>query len=413
MNREQWLTLPGPVRDFIWDNIEDVNKQIIDQFALNEEQVDFILDLQDRLFLKRADVLELPQLLTSLPQADKVDLRLLALAMAEKVLWPLQDYLVNVDRLILRLGGKVPKIQHLKDASQNQQRTFPETTRGMIRQLMEEYEDFKDLRLSAKKIYGLTGNFLTPTVDNWLKDYVHFLGAGYHNSLQRAQYLAKAPNALNLSEKEKESLRNVLLSYDDNLILDWQFVDGMLVAQEQQADDIETKEQKVDINTSVKNLEEHLKQMETVFLPTDFLLSEAGGDLLKLRDILWQALGLQDRAKILTCLKIFIEKKLLDNILIEDSRLRNILKRFISVRYGNALASWLDNNQDKLLNRRLFLEMVLSEKMQLDEDEATVAAFYLTNIWPKSGQIVYLDQASGRLKWRGLQVVKNQLLWIE
>lgn len=411
MDREQWLTLPEPVQDFVWYKLDNLNQELGSQFGLNTEQLDFISDLEDRLFLKRMDVLDLPQRLASLPQATSLDLRVLSLEIATRFLWPLQDYLSNIDRLILRLGGKVPLRQHLK-GTLNQAKTFPSETTGMVRQLLIEYADFKDLRLSGKKIYGNDGRFLTPTLDNWLKDYVHFLGAGYHNSLQRAQYLAKAPNSLGLSSEERESLRNILMSYDDNIILWWQVADSFLTAK-LIAKPADPANKKIDLEIVVKNLEKNLKQVEEVVLPTDFIMSEAGNDLFKLRDVLWQALGMQDRTKILTCLKVLAERKVLDSMLTEDNRFKSILKRFLTVRYGNSLNNWLENNQDKLISRRLFFELVLEEKMNLAEDESTVAAFYLTNVWPKSGQVVYLDQQDGRLKWRGLQVINNQLAWIE
>ncbi len=411
MDREQWLTLPEAIQDFVWYKLDNINQELVSQFSLDADQLDFISELEDQIFLKKIDVLDLPQRLAKIPRAEILDLRLLSLQIATKLLWPIQDYLFSVDRLILRLGGKVPLPQHLK-GSVNQTKSFPGEIKGMVRQLLLQYDDFKDLRLSGKKIYSQDGRMLLPSLDNWLQDYVHFLGAGYHNSLQRAQYLAKAPNALELSSEEKESLRNVLLSYDDNVILWWQLLNGFLTAKVIEDQNV-NKSKEVDLEAAVKNLEKNLKQIESVVLPTDFIMSEAGNDIFKLRDVLWQALGVQDRTKILTCLKVLAEKKVLDALLIEDNRFRNILKRFITVRYGNSLAAWLDNNQDKLISRRLFLEMVLEEKMKLAEDESTVAAFYLTNIWPKSGQVVYLDQKEGVLKWRGLHLINNQLAWIE
>lgn len=411
MQIEELEKLPAEISDYVFSvKFVDFNTELQQKYSLNPAQMGLIMDLEDSLILKKISVLDLPAYLEKMEFAQQKDLRAIALDIANILLWPIQDYLTNVDRLILRLGGKVPLHQFLK--SDVQAKTFPEHTKGMVRQLLSEYEDFKDLRLSGKKIYSSDGRLLMPSVDNWLKDYVRFLGAGYHNSLQRSQYLAKAPNALELSNEERESLRNILLSYDDNVVLSWHYADGLLMAELPTSHD-EASDKKIDLEVVVKNLEAHLKQIETVVLPTDFIMSEAANDIFKLRDVLWQALGVQDRTKILTCLKVLAEKKVLDAMLTEDNRFRNILKRFVTVRYGNSLGTWLENNQDKLISRRLFLEMVLEEKMKLTEDEATVAAFYLTNIWPKSGQVVYLDQQDGVLKWRGLQVINNQLTWIE
>ena len=412
MNREQWLTLPEPVRDFIWDAIDPCHEEIGSKFGLNNKQLNFIRDLEDRLFLKKMEVLDFPQQLANLPQGDNIDLRSLALEISNKLLWPLNDFLSNIDRLILRLGGKVPMPIHLKGALA-QKKTFPSGTTSTVRQLLSEYDDFKELRLSGKKIIDNNGRFIMPSVDNWLKDYIHFLGAGYHNSLQRAQYLAKAPNALDLSTNERENLRNFLLSYDDNVLMYWELSEGLLQVKIISKDEKIGESKKIDLEVAVSELQNNLKSIEQLVLPEDFIMSEAGNDFFKLRDVLWQALGVQDKVKILSCLKVLSNRKSLDAMLAEDSRYRSILKRFISVRYGSNLDNWLDNNLDKLLTRRLFLEMILQEKMHLVEAEATIIAFYLTNLWPQSGQVVYLDKNDGQLKWRLLQLVINQITWVE
>jgi hypothetical protein len=89
------------------------------------------------------------------------------------------------------------------------------------------------------------------------------------------------------------------------------------------------------------------------------------------------------------------------------------LKRFIGVRYGSSVSLWFASNQDKLLARRLFLELILVDKLRMLESESAVAAFYLTSQWAQSGQVTYLDQKDGQLKWRNLQVTKNQLSWLD
>lgn len=412
MNQAQWLSLPEPVRDFVWDKRGDINEELTDKYQLSDQQSTYIRDVEDRLILKQSGVLDLPQFMEKLPAVGGLNLRELSLDITYQVLWPLQDYLNNVDRLILRLGGKVPLPIHLKGALA-QKKTFSSGTTSAVRQLLVEYDDFKELRLSGKKIIDNNGRFITPSVDNWLKDYIHFLGAGYHNSLQRAQYLAKAPNALDLSPSERENLRNFLLSYDDNVLMYWEINEGLLQVKIISKDEKTGMGKKIDLDAAVQELQANLRKIEQLVLPEDFIMSEAGNDLFKLRDVLWQALGVQDKVKILSCLKTLSNRKALDVALLEDNRFRSILKRFIGVRYGSSLNNWLDSNVDKLLARRLFLEMILQEKMRLVEAEATIVAFYLTNLWPQSGQVVYLDQNDGQLKWRLLQIIKNQITWVE
>ncbi|MFA5126879.1 MAG: hypothetical protein WC465_02670 [Patescibacteria group bacterium] len=404
--------LPTEVKDIIFSNdLVEKNQALADKFLLNQSQINLILDLENLLFLKKLSPLDLPTRLESMERASYYDLRAITLDIAQNILWPLQDYLQNVDRLILRLGGKVPRAQHLKSVTL-QKRLFPSSASGTVKQFLSSFDDFKELRLTAKKITDNNGRLITPSVDNWLKDYNHFLGAGYHNSLQRAQYLAKGPNCVPLELGEKESLRNFLLSYDDDLGMQWENNEGMLKVQLPVSAPKSDKPVKVDLDKAVAELQQNIKKIEQIALPADFILSEAGNDLFKVRDILWQAVGTEDKEKALSCLKVLVEKKSLDSLIAEDNRFRSILKRFIGIRYGSGFNNWLEGNSDKLLARRLFLEMILADKLRWPEAEAATIAFYLTNLWPQSGQVVYLDATDGNLKWRIMQVMKdNQLAW--
>lgn len=404
--------LPKEIRDYIYsENLIKNNSQIFEKYPLNREQIYFISDLENIVFLKKISTLDFPTRLEEMERASYYDLRAISLDIATNIFWPIQDYLGNVDRLILRLGGKVPKAQHLPSLTL-QKKSFPSSARGTVAQFLAEYDDFKDLRVSAKKIISPDGHLVMPSIDNWLKDYVHYLGAGYHNSLQRVQYLSKGPNTKDLSETERESLRIFLLSYDDKVPVDFVSQDGIVRASLPQEPKLAT-DQPLDMEQAIAHLQTNLASLDRVLLPENFILSEAQNDIYKVRDILWNALGMNDKEKVLSCLKVLINRKAIDALIKEDSRFKSILKRFIGVHYGSAVSLWFDDNQDKLLARRLFLELILVEKLRLADSESAVAAFYMTSQWPQSGQVTYLDQKDAQLKWRNLQVIKNQLSWLD
>lgn len=412
MNTEDLQKIPQEIADFILSSVcLDFNIKLPSKFSLNPAQMDLIMDLEDAIFLKQISVTDLPSRLEEMEYAHRKDLRAIALEIATGLLWPIQDYLGNVDRLILRLGGKVPKAQHLKSVTL-QKRLFPSQAHGTVKQFMSDYDDFAELRISAKKIMSPEARHLMPTLDNWIKDYVHYLGAGYHNSLQRAQYLAKSPNALDLDPKERESLRCFLLSYDDQVPIYIKNEEGVLWA-EVKAEKVETVATVIDVEKAINNLDSNIKKLDQLLLPESFILSEAQGDIYKVRDILWNAIAMNDKEKVLSCLKVLVNRKALDNLISEDSRFISIMKRFIGVHYGLAVSVWFASNQDKLLSRRLFLDLILTEKLRMSETESAVAAFYLTSQWAQSGQVTYLDQKDGVLKWRNLQVIKNQLSWLD
>lgn len=399
--------LPEGVKNFIFGpEISQYNGEISDQFGLNRNQMYFILNLEEGLFLKKWSVLNLPNRLEEMERAEYYDLRAIALDLAYKILWPLQDFLGEVDRLILRLGAKVPRPQHLTSAESG---SLPPVLGLPIREALDKYAGLKDLRLTNNKIVNKEGHLVSPTIDNWIKDYVHFLGAGQHGSLERAKYLSQNPNALSLQGEDLESLRYLFISYDDNLPVHIDTAGRVVRIRE-----IKPKTAAVQTIKSPEEFLEGLKRqleiLDKSLLSAEILLSEAGGQVIKLRDMLWQAVGFGDKDKAISCLKVLIDRRGLDQMLREDNRFKNILKRFVGIRYGYLVEQGWEQIPDAALRRRIFLEMILEDKLALGP-QVTAVAFYLTNIVPGDTPLVYFDESEARLRWRALQVNKNQLVW--
>jgi len=413
MFKSDWLKLPKEIGDFVGAQMDIILYEIAKKFGLSGEQVNFIFDLLDEIFLKKLSPLDLPARLDNMPGAKDYDVRILALDIAYKILWPTQDYIGEVDKLILRLGGKVPRIKPLKGQIKDNSGLFPGTVQGTVQEMLDKYNDFKELRLSSNKIVDAEGRHQSPIVDNWIKDYVHFSGAADHDSLKRAQYLAKGPNAINLNPIERESLRHLLTSFDDNSPAQFDYDNLKLVVSEIVAVK-KVKENLTDsLDTSLGKLRVNILDIDKRLLPSDFILSEAEGDILKVRNVLWLALGLSDRDKVISCLRTLVERKALDSVIKEDSRFRNILKRFVGIRFGRKAENSWEKNSDQLLVKRLFLEMILLDKLHLNPEEASTTAFYLTNLLPDLGQIVYWDKSLGQLKWRSIEVVGDNLQWLD
>lgn len=412
ISKEELLNFPDDIRSFITDEMEDLTNGIADKFALDAEQRMFVFDLDDQIFLKNMDVLQLPNKLDGMSGADKIDMRLLALDIAYKVLWPLQEYLGGIDRLILRLGGKVPRIRPLKGQKKDISGLFPGTGEGTVKKMMGQFTDFRELRLTSKKILNKKDISISPTIDNWIKDYISFVGAGEHDSLKRAKYLSKGRNVISLSEKEKESLRVLLVSYDQNSSAYFESKDGMLIASEIKKEEPKTSEAP-GFDNILEELHQQIIQIDKSVLDSEFIMSEADGDIGKVRDVLWNAVGLQDKDKAVGCLKLLIEKQILDAMLREDKRFHGILKRFINIKYGKEFEGILEGDYDKLIIRRLLLEMLFTDKLRLNESEAVAIAFYLSNIKTDAGQLVYFDKTANKLKWRDLDTMGNKIVWAE
>jgi len=409
-------TLPIEVQDLIWEVISDENYIIENKFSLTFEQFDFINQLEDDIILKKINVIYLPKELEKIPGEFKGNFRELALQMAIKIFWPLQEYLGGVDRLILRLGGKVPKLIPLIKKDSKHKDILGNTFRGSVKFLMSKYEEFKELSLTPNKIIDEKGKMVNPSIQNWVKDYIHFLGAGTHSSLDRSKYISKSTNVLNLSEEHKNNLLLLLLSYDEGIELYFDRSDGFLVIKEQlekksreESDD----DYKLSFDKVLTNFKNILDEFQENLISSSMILSEASNDINKVRDVLWNAIGIGDKDKAISCVRLLVEKKYFDSMIKDDSRFRNILKRFIGIKYGQNMEKSLDENMDQLIVRRIFLEMFLLNKLSLKEDDVYVAAYYLTNILPDSGQVVYLDKRDKKFKWREIQVLGNKFAWVD
>ncbi len=402
--------LDRSVQDIIFSEaITDKHIQIADKFGLSQNQLDFILDLEEKIWLKKTDVLNLAQELNQMERAQDYDLRALSLELAIKIFWPLQDYLKDVDRLILRLGGKVPAAVPLQAMGANQVDAIavPSHFFGPVRILLEQNPILNEALLTSHKIINQAGQKVSPTAANWLKNYFHFLGASYHNSLQRAQFLAKEPNVLSLDNQEKENLRYFLTSYDEGLDLELDYENNFLSCKVKEINNFQA-EVLVSTEDLLKIFQDKLVEIKASFVGEKLLSDEAGGSLYKLRDIFWQALSLQDTEKTLGVLKVLISKKALDLLLDEDKRFAGVLKRFVSVKFGEQ-AVW--PSSDKLLRLALFLELILVDKLRLDPIKAGLLAYYFSNLSNENSQIVYLDVKAKVFKWRELELNNKQIAW--
>ncbi|MBT7553218.1 hypothetical protein HN670_01995 [bacterium] len=402
--------LPPEVQDVIFsDDITDQNLKLADTFGLSQSQLSFILDVEENIWIKKTAVLDLPTELEEMDQAEGLDIREIALEISLQVLWPLQEYLKDVDRLILRLGGKVPRMKRLRRAKAKSS-VLPVMIKGVVKILLEQYSDLKDKRLSSKKILAKDGRRVLPSISNWIEDYIHFLGAGYHNSLQRSKYLAKSPNILDTDEDERETLRHFFTSYDDGVIVEIDGSTAVLKIKEVKEEKITAEIAKPKLQEVLDKIHKNILELDKSLVPENIILSETGNSLHKLRDVLWRALALQDKDKVIGCLRVLLNKKSLDLMVQEDRRFQGLLKRFVSIRYGEQ--SQFDYN-NKLLLRRLFFELILVDKLGLSQLQATTAAYYLINLTPKSGQVVYLDTQEQELRWRDVHLMNNKVTFLK
>ncbi|MDQ5970669.1 MAG: hypothetical protein QG603_446, partial [Patescibacteria group bacterium] len=91
-------SLPLEIKNYLLDeNTSSNNIKIIEKFYLNNQQVDFLMNLENKVILKNVSCIDFPKELEYIG-SDLLDIRGLALEVAINIFWPIQDYLGNVDR---------------------------------------------------------------------------------------------------------------------------------------------------------------------------------------------------------------------------------------------------------------------------------------------------------------------------
>jgi len=89
-----------------------------------------------------------------------------------------------------------------------------------IENLIKKFPKVTDQIISREPIKLLfNGEWVKPTVSNWLADYRAYAGVGQHEVNERSDYLLRSSNVQNLSTVERERLGLLLRSYDERYLL--------------------------------------------------------------------------------------------------------------------------------------------------------------------------------------------------
>jgi len=415
-------TLPQVVVDAVFDPDDIViNRNLRDKFSLADEQMTFLLTLYLEIVVGDKKILDLLDALAHMPDVAGLDLKALALEFALVKLWPLQDYFGNVDILINRLGGIVPakKIQPkaLADtgATAGASSSSAGATYGGAKEILRQNKALSDLYLTQKPLRDEQDMLLAPTVDNWLKDYLHIMGASGSSNLKRSQYLVKSPNAKNLNEAERTNLLNFLLSYEEGLPMHWRpeqdqylLVEpempanaaGSVAAQAQPAAMAAMMEFYSQVQANYQRLFEEKRQG---------LELEIGGAVNKLTDIMWEALGVGEAERFMAAAYYLMERHMFLDLLKVDQRFRGIVARAIDARYGVQAKNTWDGAMDSIEGQTIFWQLVLVEKLSQDESKAAIIADSFVRHMGFKQQCSYLDVASGKFRFRNLEFKQRRL----
>lgn len=236
--------LPIPIQDLIYSaDSAKINTEIFAEFELTEDQAQKLLNIFILLYDRQISLNELPEILEKELSLPKKIAKELALALAQKRFWEMQEYIGGVEKLIKSLGGELPKkiIKPItaeepakKTAPQSKETDKEQTTDNIIQQniktvLNENSNAQEQLITSENILLTNSGEIHKSSIKYWLMEYMQTLGAGYHSNLDRIGFLYNNPNAKKLSAEERQILGAVLKSYDDGDTLPFSETTGRLL----------------------------------------------------------------------------------------------------------------------------------------------------------------------------------------
>ncbi|MEK7584408.1 MAG: hypothetical protein AAB490_04120, partial [Patescibacteria group bacterium] len=176
--------LPPDIREEITDEkYIAIEEGIYDEFSLNGAQITVVGRAFVDILLGKRKATQLLELLSKMPNAETVDVRGVALALALKRLWPVSYFIPDVDIMIRRLGGRVPEEKPQLRAAVTEGEETADVIFGAARDILQADHAYNEYYLTKKPMRMADGRLKAPTATNWLQDYLHVMGAEGASSL--------------------------------------------------------------------------------------------------------------------------------------------------------------------------------------------------------------------------------------
>lgn len=295
--------------------------------------------------------------------------------------------------------------------------------------------------LTTKSIYKKEGATLSPTVSNWLKDYISFMGTGSLNKVRQAQYFVESKSFNSLSEKDKQKIVKLIHFYErcrlsslslegleesipvpagevaeeegviregrlepDNpdFIKNYNKAMGLIFPErkkQSQLDDIEI------LTSSYNNLTDKENQIAAV--ADEFLKNKT---IKEIRDICYQSIFPSPSQKIelvmgIAALDVASRQGKLDTFLSEDDNFKNLFEAYLKKAEKQVDLEGFRINPTASAYMRSFLKYLLQEKLMISENDAARIAARIGNLMKKAGQpeyfeMAYYDMSEKKFKWK-------------
>lgn len=397
-----------------------VNDELASTFQLSDEQMSYVIRTYLEIVLGDRSATEIQAHLEKMPDASRIDIASLSLQIAIRKLWPIQEYLKNVDVLIRRLGGQVPEPIPLPKmaATDEEGTTTTEWEQGTAREMLLKNRQYNEFYLTQKPIRDAEGRLKAPSVANWVADYLHVMGAEGSDTLKRSQYLAKSKNAAQLNEPEKKNILNFLASYDSDTPMHWRVAEGNYILVEVELPDeekmsrreLQATQQMSELLAYYADIQRNYERQFTEQRAA--LEAEAGEDSKKLADIMWDALGMQNTERLLAALNLLIERHSLWDVLKTDQRYKGIVSRYIDAHYGTEARNFWNGDITTAIGLAFLWRIMFSDKLAMEEGRAAIVADYFSKKLGQKISPMYLDLQSGKFIFRGIAYKDRQLSFV-
>ena len=286
---------------------------------------------------------------------------------------------------------------------------------------------YKNNEPLTEKMLRIKGELLDPSIGNWLKDYVNFVGVeDVVSTIKKAQYYVNAENVKALSSDEKvllDKLLDVYISLKNfNFNIRKYSVEELFVFPFSR-EEAEDYQQKAEIERREKEAAA-VGKLDTVQTPADIrvqflgreqdrLLVAAEKDKIieatrkeydRVADLFENYLVERQRIGIIACLEILAEIGALDTIIADDERFRRLLFGYFDRNNLREEKEEYYKNQRQPRIIKHFLRYVFLERLGLPEAEGARLALTMSNIFRAKGemkyaQLAYFDLASNNFKW--------------
>ena len=300
------------------------------------------------------------------------------------------------------------------------------------KELVNTLYDNKEL-LTEKEI-KTKNETVDPTIGNWLKDYVSFVGAeNLVSSIKKAKYYTESKNVTSLSKEEKElvdklldlfvAVKNVYINanrveLEDIYLFPFsheeqkQFIDEM-EAEVRKAQDQQEKVKAVDAETSSEEIDlvslyQYLPQDRmAINKEKENLVKRTRKEYDKIADIFANYLLKRNKYGILAAIELLAETGALDTLLAKDKRYNHFITGYLSRNNLQGLEEEFKSNPYQAKFVQYFLKFVLLERLGMKSTDGAKIAAVVGNIFQENevmeyGQIAYLDLQDNKFKWSEL-----------